>query len=208
MKNLVLLLMITLYAMAKEPYYASISKISNEIEMLMLQSGSWKEGCPVPIKDLRYLNMSYTHEDNQSSIGEMIVHKKVAKDVISIFEALYEADFPIESMSLIDVYDGNDTASMLANNTSAFNCRLVPDSKNISRHAYGLAIDINPFVNPFIYKGKIHPKGSEVYVNRELTELGMIKRNDIVYKAFKKYGWKWGGDWHSMKDYQHFFIIK
>ena len=43
---------------------------------------------------------------------------------------------------------GTTTASMAADNTSAFNCRRVAGSDRWSAHAYGAAIDINPVENP------------------------------------------------------------
>ena len=205
MKILLILLFLAVNVFAKEPYYANIEIVPDEIKEDMLKAGSYKKGCPVPIKNLRYLTIYYLDNNNKTQIGEMIVHKKVAADIAEIFGELYELGFNIEKMNLIERYDANDTRSMSANNTSAFNCRLVPGTKSISRHAYGTAIDINPFVNPFINKGKLTPVGAEEYRNRNLQEMGMIKRDDIVYRAFKKRGWKWGGDWNTMKDYQHFF---
>ncbi len=32
----------------------------------------------------------------------------------------------------------------------------------------------------------------------------MIEPNDVVVKAFTSIGWKWGGSWSSLKDFQHF----
>jgi hypothetical protein len=43
---------------------------------------------------------------------------------------------------------------MLADNTSAFNCRLVPGTGAWAQHAYGLAVDINPLENPEIRNGQ------------------------------------------------------
>ena len=191
---------------AEQPYFYSIEKLPHDIKEQMKQSGSWKKGCPVPLKDLRYLTMTYYSTDEVGREGEMVVHKDVAEEVVDIFKTLYENNFTIESMNLIDDYNASDDLSMSANNTSAFNCRNVPRTTRWSRHSYGKAIDINPFWNPFIDIGVVYPKEAEKYKDRTLKEKGMIYHNDAIYKAFISRKWEWGGDWRrTMQDYQHFF---
>jgi hypothetical protein len=34
----------------------------------------------------------------------------------------------------------------------------------------------------------------------------MIHRRGVVYRAFISIGWGWGGNWRSIKDYQHFSL--
>jgi hypothetical protein len=105
----------------------------------------------------------------------------------------------------VDEYKGDDDVSMADNNTSAFNYRDVVDSKGVlSKHSYGVAIDINPIQNPYIKGKKISPASGTNYVNRKKFQNGMIIKNDVCYKAFKDRGWTWGGEWKTMKDYQHF----
>lgn len=206
MKRLLFLLFTMHLGAFEQPYYSSIEKLPQDIKEQMKQSGSWKKGCPVALNDLRYLTMSYFSTDKIAIEGEMVVHKEVAQEVVEIFETLYTAGFMIERMNLIDDYNASDEASMSANNTSAFNCRNVPRTTRWSRHSYGKAIDINPVWNPFIDKGVVYPKNAQKYSNRELNTSGMIHKNDVVYKAFIKRHWEWGGNWtKSMTDYQHFF---
>lgn len=112
---------------------------------------SWREGCPIPISDLRYLVLSHWGFDGTAKVGEMVVHRKLALSVVRAFGGLYTTRFPIERMELIDKYDGSDDRSMAANNTSAFNCRDVTGKIGVwSKHSYGGAIDINPVQNPYI----------------------------------------------------------
>ena len=201
-----LFFLFTLTLWAEYPYYYSIEKLPQDIKEHMKQSGSWKQGCPVYLNDLRYLTMTYFSTDEVGREGEMVVHKDVAEEVVEIFKTLYENNFTIESMNLIDDYNASDDLSMVANNTSAFNCRNVPRTTRWSRHSFGKAIDINPVWNPFIDKGVVYPKEAEKYANRSLNHEGMIYKNDVIYKAFISRGWEWGGDWtKSMQDYQHFF---
>jgi hypothetical protein len=173
---------------------------------------SWHEGCPVALDDLRLLKPRFVGLDGKPHIGELVVHHSAAEDVAAIFEELFAAGFRIERMQRIDAYGGDDDKSMAANNTSAFNCRPVAGrSKGFSRHAYGVAIDVNPRTNPFVRPGKgpgggdrIDPPGGEAYLDRTQEVPGLIVKGDVVTKAFIRRGFAWGGNWRTMKDYQHF----
>jgi hypothetical protein len=166
---------------------------------------SWRAGCPVPVKDLAYLRIPYWGFNGQPREGEMIVHKDVAREVASLFKTFHARKFPIEKMQLIDSYKGSDDASMNDNNTSAFNCRSVTGKPGeYSRHSYGKAIDINPLTNPYVKNTHVLPKAGAKYTDRTTSHQGMIKKADLVYRAFVDKGWQWGGNWKSLKDYQHF----
>ncbi len=166
---------------------------------------SWREECPVPLEDLRYLYLKHWGYDGKVHNGRLVVHKQVADDVVAIFNTLFQHRFPIEKMKLIEDYKGSDENSMEDNNTSAFNCREVTGKPGVfSKHSYGLAIDINPLINPYIVKGKVLPPGGKKYINRTKKAKGMIVKGDIVCTSFIKRDWIWGGSWQNIKDYQHF----
>lgn len=172
---------------------------------------SYVENEDIALGDLRYLRLLYVGFDEQTHVGELIVHESIADTILEIFQTLYENGYQIEKMRLIDDYGGDDHASLLDNNTSAFNYRVVEGSKKLSRHAYGLAIDINPFYNPYVtYPGgveHISPEGSEPYADREADFPHKIgKDGDLCWQLFSQHGFTWGGDWKSLKDYQHFQI--
>ena len=165
----------------------------------------------VSYEDLRYMNILYYDFNGDVQTGELICNKAIAEDLIEIFYELYENEYQIESVRLIDDYNGDDTASMEANNTSCFNYRSVEGTSSLSKHALGCAIDINPFYNPYVVfnKGKtgetyISPAGSEIYADRSQSFAYKIDENDLCYKLFKEHGFTWGGNWNSCKDYQHF----
>ena len=187
-----------------------IYKLSDNIQHTMKKAGSWKKGCPVPLKDLRYLRLKYLDFDGQTREGEMVVHKAVADEVVTIFNELYTIDYPIHKMKLVSAYKANDWQSIEADNTSAFNCRNATGSKKWSKHSYGKAIDINPIENPYISRsGRISHKASLKYRKRVHTDgsradKAVILKHDKATQIFKKYGWQWGGDWSGVKDYQHF----
>ena len=169
---------------------------------------SYKTDCPVSIEELRYLTILYYGFDKETHIGEMIVNKSIAKEVIQIFKELYEAKYPIEKVQLVDEYNGDDILSMTANNTSSFNFRYIEGTTKYSNHSRGLAIDINPLYNPYVrYKDgvrKVLPVSGEEYADRNLDLEYYIQKDDICYEIFTKYGFTWGGDWKNSKDYQHF----
>ena len=182
-----------------------------------IKGSSWKEGCPVPIEGLAYLQLSYWgFDDRVHHDGELIVNRDVAEEVLAIFKDLYKHQFPIEKIRLIDDYGGRDDPSMEDNNTSAFNCRPITGaSAGFSLHSYGTAIDINPRINPYvkIVDGvrTISPTNGEMFADRNSGHKGMIKEGNEnpCYKAFVKRGWTWGGtkSWLSKRcnlDYQHF----
>ncbi len=158
---------------------------------------------------LRYVRLKYIDFDGNEAVGEMVCNQALAQDIVEIFHELYLNGYQIQSIRLIDDFDADDTASMIANNTSCFCYRVVEGSTHLSNHAYGRAIDLNPFYNPYIvYKSGeddyISPPGSEIYVDRTADFPQKIDENDLAYKLWKQHGFKWGGDWTTQKDYQHF----
>lgn len=161
--------------------------------------------------DLRYLKVFYYDFDGNVQEGELICNVSIAEDLKEIFYELYRNQYPIQSIRLIDDYNGDDTASMEANNTSCFNYRVVDGTTSLSKHALGCAIDINPFYNPYVVFDKtgngqdyISPKGSEIYADRSKDFAYKIDEQDLCYRLFKEHGFTWGGSWNSCKDYQHF----
>ena len=130
----------------------------------------------------------------------------IDRDVIAIFDQLYRLRYPIEKMQTVDHYaDANDELSMEDNNTSAFNCRLIPGTDQWSPHAYGRAIDINTLLNPCLYaSGYFEPQNAAAYLDRSRTDPGLLHNGDPAVLAFTDRGWRWGGDWNAPLDYQHF----
>lgn len=178
-----------------------------------IKGRSYKKGAKISLDSLRYLHIRYVDFEGNTQDGEMIVNKKIARKTLKVFYELYKIKYPIEKMQLIDEYDADDEKSMADNNTSAFNYRKVANSNKLSNHSRGLAIDINPRINPYITSYGIAPANSKVYKVREVSKCRgkyrdyMIHKGDKVYKIFKKYGFSWGGDWIHSKDYQHFEAI-
>ena len=165
---------------------------------------SWRPGCPVPVEQLRAIDVRHFGNDGAVHTGRVIVAANLANGMVEVFRHLYEARYPIERMEPIDVYGGDDMRSIRANNTSAFNCRAVTGGTGWSEHAYGRAIDVNPFVNPYVKGSTVLPPEATPYADRSRTDPGMIHSDDAVVRAFAERGWAWGGYWSTLKDYQHF----
>ncbi len=163
---------------------------------------SWMPDSPIHKWDLTYMQLTYWN-GTETALGELIVHKDIARRVANIFSELYKIKFPIFQMRLIEQYDTNINHSMENNNTFAF-CT-IKSSEGVSSHSYGIAIAINPLLNPLIDKinRTIRPKGAEEYRNRNLSIAGMIKEGDACHTSFIKHGFTWGGN-RENPDYKHF----
>ncbi|MBE7477616.1 MAG: M15 family metallopeptidase [Ignavibacteriales bacterium] len=160
-------------------------------------------GISVPdgtIENLRIVDIYYYGFDDKLHKGQLVVHKDVVLDIIEIFEFIRESHFPVEKVIPISQYNWSDEKSMKDNNTSAFNYRFISGTRVISNHASGLAIDINPRLNPYIKNGSSLPANC-IY---DTTKTGTISASSQLVNEFKQRGWQWGGDWKSLKDYQHF----
>ena len=185
-----------------------ISTISDDI-FSRIRGRSYPEDCPISRDELRYVHIRHYGFEGEIRDGELIVNAAIAEDVMEIFEELYEIKYQIEKVRLIDEYDADDERSMEDNNSSCFNYRTIAESSTLSNHAYGRAIDINPFYNPYVYTRSdgsqfLQPKGSDKYVDRTVDAACIIRNGDACYNIFAKHGFTWGGDWNTKKDYQHF----
>ena len=165
---------------------------------------SFGKDCTTKRNDLRYLRVLHTGFDGETHIGEIVCNKGIAKDLLYIFRQLYQEEYPIEKILLVDEYSGDDELSMEDNNSSCFNFRPVAGTGHLSQHAYGRAIDINPLYNPYITSDGFVPVNAGDYVDRSAENPYKIDRNDLCYRLFDERGFTWGGSWNSVKDYQHF----
>ena len=193
----------------KEGFY--YEPLTDEVKDRITGISYPESGCTVPYEDLAYVGLVYLDFDGEEQAGELICNQAVAQDMVEIFYELYQNDYRIERIRLVDEYDGDDTASMADNNTSCFNYRVVDGTTNLSKHAYGLAIDVNPYYNPYVVYNKngdgstyISPPGSEVYADRSQNFAYKIDENDLCYRLFTEHGFTWGGNSNATKDYQHF----
>ena len=162
---------------------------------------SYRAGCPVGPSELRTVAVSHWGFDGKPHGGRVVVAKRVAPGLVSVFRELWRAKFPIRRLRPVSAYRGSDDASMAADNTSAFNCRFVGGTSRWSMHAFGEAIDVNPVENPYVRGSTVSPPGGRAYLDRSRERPGMAVRDGVLVRAFAAAGWKWGA---SFGDYQHF----
>jgi hypothetical protein len=185
-------------------YRSHIERLTAPTRKLMT-GRSWHAGCPVPLRDLRLIKLTYWGFDRTAHTGKLVVHKRWAPKVARVFGKLYKARFPIRRMRLVDRYDAVDMRSMKADNTSAFSCRY---RDNVcctwSQHAFGRAIDVNPVENPYVGPWGVSPPNGKPFVHRKPLRRGMLALHDRGWWAFHTIGWEWGGSWKWPTDYQHY----
>jgi hypothetical protein len=162
---------------------------------------SYRAGCPVAPPQLRTIEVSYWDFAGKPKIGRIVVARRVAADVVTVFRQLWAKRFPIRRLQPISVYRGDDDASMAADNTSGFNCRFVGGTTRWSMHAYGEAIDVNTVENPYVRGSTVSPPAGRAFLDRSRYRKGMAVRDGVLVRAFASVGWKWGA---SFGDYQHF----
>jgi len=166
---------------------------------------TWQPGCPVALSDLRYLNLSFWGFDQRQHTGELVVNASVADAVRKVFGRLFAARFPLEDVRVVEPADVDAEPTGDGNTTAAFICRPIRGSTStFSAHSYGLAVDINPFQNPYKKGPSVLPELAGAYLDRARLRPGMITRGDTVTRAFAEVGWTWGGNWTSTKDLMHF----
>ena len=197
---------------AERPGFA-VLPISDELFFRMQQGNTFKENCIVPREDLRYLQALHKDKDGNVHLGEMVVHRLIAEDVLEILEKLYDAGYPIERMVLPDNYMADDEIMMRDNNSSCFNFRFISHTTTVSKHGLGMAVDINTLYNPYhkmvknadgTQKEVIEPATGKPYLDRTKKFDYKIVKGDLCYKLFTEKGFEWGGNWDDRKDYQHF----
>jgi hypothetical protein len=170
----------------------------------VLARSSWTRDCPVAASDLRYLTVGFRGFDGRAHTGELLANKRAADDLVKVFGELFAAGFPIERMRISSAAELNAPPTGDGNTTEVFACRPARGQTAWSQHAYGLAVDVNPFQNPYQKGSVILPELATSYLDRAQARPGMVQPGGPAVKAFAAIGWKWGGDYRSLKDYMHF----
>ena len=134
--------------------------------------------------------------------GELVIARALATRTVELFRRFWQLGFPIRQLRLVDDYGASDDESMAADNSSAFNFRVVAGTDILSQHALGRAIDLNPIENPWRRADRIVPDAGKAFRDRRDVRPGMIVRPGPVVAVFDELGWEWGGDWlHAFDDH-------
>jgi hypothetical protein len=183
-------------------FAATVGAITPSIRTRMGQT--WSAACPVSLSGLRYLTVVFRGFDGKVHRGELVVATRMAPKVVGVFRTLFAIGFPIEEMRLPTTKDLLDKPTGDGNNTAAYVCRAARGQTRFSAHAYGVAIDVNPFQNPEVKRDLVLPELASAYKDRTWHRGGMFFAGDRGVRAFAAIGWKWGGAWHTSKDPMHF----
>lgn len=154
------------------------------------------------LAQMELVDVEYLGFDGLTHHGQIVVDRRLTQEVKEIFAELRRIKYPIARVVPVVRYGWNDIKSMAANNTSAFNYRgqVTPNgqSRVLSKHATGRAIDLNPIQNPYVAAN-----GRATSTYRPKVR-GTLTRTSPATQVFLKRGWQWGGNWKGGKDYQHF----
>jgi hypothetical protein len=153
------------------------------------------------IQQLVLINVRYYSTDGKIHEGQVLSNKRIANEIIELFDFMLLERFPVAKAIPIVNYDWNDNLSMLDNNTYSFCYR----NTGYSKHAQGMAIDINPFFNPFRSKGDSvshsnKPEGAKY----DTTVNGTLYPSHPVVLKTKSLGFKWGRNFNRSNDDHHF----
>ena len=162
----------------------------------------------IPIRKLCYISVLHYDFEGCVKSGELIANSLIAADLAQVFQELYSIKYPIEKIKLVDEYGADDILSMADNNSSAFNHRFIDGTRELSNHAKGFAVDINPLYNPYVRikedQEYILPANAVPYADRSAKHPYYIRAGDRCHRIFAEHGFSWGGEWEHAKDYQHF----
>lgn len=179
-----------------DAFTADVGLPSDEV----MARSTWQAECPVAVADLRYVTLPFWGFDGLAHTGELLLHVDAVDAVVAGFRHLHERRFPIEEMRVVRLDELDLPPTGDGNNTSAFVCRASVGSSSWSEHAYGRAVDINPFHNPYVRGDVVIPELASFYVDRPDLP-GVLTEADVA--AFEEAGWGWGGRWRSSKDWMH-----
>jgi hypothetical protein len=181
------------------------ASVVQDVPADVLARSTWEPGCPVGADELAHVLLTFWGFEGQRHTGELLLNRSVAADVVAVFRRLYAARFPFEQLAIATRADLEAPPTGDGNGTGGFVCRPTTGSTStFSQHAYGLAIDIDPFQNPYVKGDLVLPELASSYLDRGRARPGMITPDGVVVRAFASIGWTWGGTWQSLKDYQHF----
>lgn len=181
-----------------------MSRVDSPAPASVIARSTWAPGCPVAATDLAWVRLAFWGFDDQRHFGELLANADAAEDLVSVFRSLYEARFPIEEMRITTKAEQTAAPTGDGNDTGSFNCRPVRGATTYSQHAYGLAVDVNPFQNPYEKGDLVLPELAGAYTDRSWKRPGMVLPGGPVVRAFDSIGWTWGGTWRTLKDLQHF----
>ena len=153
------------------------------------------------IQELELITVQYYSTDHKVHQGQLLTNNKIAAKLEILFKYILAEKFPVAHAIPVVKYNWNDEASMEDNNTYSFCYR----DKSFSKHASGMAIDINPFFNPVRRKEGYEDRPDKpVGAHFDPTVPGTFYKHHPVVQEFKKSGFYWGHNFTQKYDDHHF----
>jgi hypothetical protein len=171
---------------------------------------TWHSGCPVGRDGLRLIRINYWDYTGYRRRGEIVVADEVAGQIAGALADLYQHRIPLRSLVREDrfgwsnrLHGADDYQSMEAGNSSGFNCRGVVGNPGVrSPHAYGRAIDLNTWENP--YRSKQGTVPNRWWVSRSNPRVAWRSSSHIVVRIMASHGLRWT---YGVGDSQHFDAV-
>ncbi|MDD4971729.1 MAG: M15 family metallopeptidase [Paludibacter sp.] len=153
------------------------------------------------IAQLKLINVKYYSTDRKIHQGQILTNTKIADKIEILFHYMFYHKFPIAHAIPIVKYNWNDDLSMQANNTYSFCYR----DEGFSKHATGMAIDINPYFNPVRWKAGYETRiNKPVGAHHDTSIPGTFYSFHPVVQEFRKLGFHWGHNFSAKYDDHHF----
>jgi len=155
------------------------------------------------IDQLKLISVRYYSTDHKIHQGQVLTNIKIADKLELMFKFMLNERFPIAHAIPVVNYNWDDEVSMEANNTYSFCYRDV----SFSKHARGMAIDINPYFNPVRWKeGYENRLNKPVGAHFDPSIPGTFYKQHPVVLEFMKLGFYWGHNFSTKHDDHHFEI--
>jgi len=151
------------------------------------------------IRQLELFDVVYHSTDGKIHKGQILSNKKIAEEIKTLFTFMLNEGFVVEKAIPLVRYNWNDSLSMDDNNSYCFCYRNIA----YSRHASGMAIDINPRFNPLRWKKVNRPNQPEGAL-LDTTVNGTLYPSHPVVEEFRKRGFRWGHTFSKYYDDHHF----
>lgn len=153
------------------------------------------------IDQLTLIQVQYYSFDSLLHQGQIVCHKSIANDLKEIFDFILETRFPVGKVIPMVKYNESDPHSMNDNNSYCFCYR----NASYSKHASGLAFDLNPMQNPLRWKkGYEHRKDLPENASYNPAAPGTLYPQHPVVLKFEEKGFRWGHHFKRNHDDHHF----
>jgi hypothetical protein len=92
------------------------------------------------LDSLCLIDVRYCGFDGRRHKGQLVIHHDLAEELQELFALMEQRRFPVAGVTPIVCFGWSDEASMAADNSSAFNYRLIAGTDRLSQHALGRAV--------------------------------------------------------------------